>query len=287
MEIYMKRIKRLFINFVAVVMLVAACFSLTACKDVRTMELSIEVYDYSENTSKTVTMTVDLYAHLAPETVNAIEKYVKDGYYDGAIFYQLDGYTSQIMVGDLKEKDGEIVQNAIKPELPGEFTHGGTVGSNLVSKKGSIGLWRDWFAYDGTYKSNNGLDSGRATWFIPTAATEMTDYTDWFCVFAQIDLENTDNLDALNLIANAYNSTADIHEYEVYYTGEYDAQKKDDNFGLTFNCDLEVLFDEEEIEGLFEAEGAEYASYNHHTIKVAKTADDDTFAAKIISAKMK
>jgi hypothetical protein len=131
------------------------------------------------------------------------------------------------------------------------------------------------------------LDSGRATWYIPTSTAEITEYADWFCVFAQIDLTKTANADALNLINNAYSSTAEVSEYEVYYTGEYDADKKDANYGLTFNCELEVLFNADEVEGLFEAEGAEYASYNHHTIKVAKTADDDTFAAKIISAKMK
>jgi hypothetical protein len=257
----MKRIKKLFVNLIAMVMLVASCLSLTACKDIRTLELSVQVYDYKASASKTVTLTVDLYAHLAPKTVDAIEKYVNEGYYDGAIFYQLEGYSSQLMLGDLVEKDGEIAQNAIKPQLPGEFVRGGTVGSNLTSVKGSIGLWRDWFAYDGNYKTNNALDSGRATWYIPTDTTEIKDYADWFCVFAQIDLEDEENANALTLIADAYGSSADVKKYEVYYTGEYDAEKVDENNGLKFNCELEVLFNEDDVKNLFKAEGAEYQSY--------------------------
>ena len=283
----MKRIKKLFVNLIAVVMLVAACFSLTACKDVRTLELSVQVYDYKTNASKTATLTVDLYAHLAPKTVDAIEKYVNDGYYDGAIFYQLDGYSSQLMIGDLVDKDGSIAQNAIKPQLPGEFVRGGTVGSNLTSVRGSIGLWRDWYAYDGTYKANNALDSGRATWYIPTSTSEIKDYADWFCVFAQIDLENEDNAVALTLITDAFGSSAELKEYEIYYTGEYDESKPDANYGLDFNCELEVLFEEEEVENLFKAEGAQYQSLNHHTSKVATVPEEGSFAAKIVSAKMK
>lgn len=283
----MKRIKKLFVNLIAIVMVVVSCLSLTACKDVRTLELSIQVYDYTESATKNVTLTVDLYGHLAPKTVDAIESYVKDGYYDNAIFYKLDGYSSQIMLGDLLDKDGAIEQNAIKPQLPGEFTRGGTVGSNLISKKGYIGLWRDWFAYDGNYKTNNALDSGRATWYIPTSTSELTDYADWFCVFAQIDLENEDNVTALDLITSAYSDNDNAVEYEIYYTGTYDAEKKDENFGLKFNCVNELLFDEEEIDDLFTAEGAQYQSYNHYTVKVAKVPEVGSVAAKIVSAKMK
>lgn len=283
----MKRIKKLFVNLIAAVMLVVACLGLVGCKDVRKLELSVQVYDYDAEATKTVTLTVDLYAHLAPKTVDAIEKYVNEGYYDGAIFYQLDGYSSQLMIGDLVDDGGRIVQNDIKPQLPGEFVRGGTVGSNLTSVRGSIGLWRDWYAYDGTYKANNALDSGRATWYIPTTTSTITDYTDWFCVFAQIDLDNTDNATALTKITDAFGSGADVTEFEVYYTGEYDESKVNENYGLKFNYELEALFDEDEIEDLFEAEGAQYNSYNHHTVKVATVPEVGSFAAKIVSAKMK
>lgn len=283
----MKRIKRLIINVVAVVMLVSACFGLTACKDIRTLELTVQVYDYSEKVSKTVTMNVDLYGHLAPKTVDAISSYVKDGYYDNAVFYQLEGYSSQVMLGDFIVKDGELAQNSIKPELPGEFVRGGTVGSNLVSKKGSVGLWRNWYAHDGSYKANNALGSGRATWYLPTGTSEITDYNEWFCVFAQIDITDADNASALSLISNSFGSDATVEEYVVYYTGEYDAEKANENYGLEYHCVLEPLFDEEEIDDLFVAEGAEYTAFNHHTIKISKIPGEDTIATKIVSAKMK
>ncbi len=282
----MKRIKKLFVNLIAVLMIVASCLSLTACKDVRTLKLDIQVYDYENNTMENVTMTVDLYAHLAPKTVDAIQGYVNEGYYNDAVFYQLDGYSSQIMLGDILDKDGAIEKNAVKPQLPGEFVRGGTVGSNLKNVKGSIGLWRDWFAYDENYKTNTSVDSGRATWYIPTGTSEISGYADWFCVFAQIDLANADNAKALNLITSAFSSTGNLDSYEIYYTGEYKADKVNEDYGLTFNAIDAVDFDEENIENLFVAEGAQYQSYNHHTVKIAKVPELDTLAAKIVSAKM-
>ena len=283
----MKGIKRILVNIVAVIMLVAACMSLTACKDVRTMELKLKVYDYTNNSFQEITMTVDLYAHLAPKTVDAIEGYINDGYYNNTIFYELDGFGSQVMLGDLVDKDGAIAQNAIKPELGvGEFAAGGVPGSNLTSSKGSIGLWRNWTAYDNTYKVTNSLGSGRATWYMPTASSEITAYKDWFCVFAQIDLTDTNNSKAMDLIVAAFDSS-EVKEYEVYYTGEYDAEKVNENYGLTFNYMSELLFSEDDIEDLFEAEGAQYTAYNHQTIRVPLAPETEEFAVKIISANMK
>lgn len=284
----MKGIKRILVNIVAVIMLVATCMSLTACKDVRTMELKLKVYDYANKNFQEITMTVDLYAHLAPKTVDAIEGYVKDGYYNNTIFYELEGFGSQVMLGDLVEKDGAIAQNAIKPELGvGEFAAGGVPGSNLTSSKGSIGLWRNWTAYDNTYKVTNSLGSGRATWYMPTATSEIAAYKDWFCVFAQIDLTNTDNSKAMDLIVKAFDSSDDIKEYEIYYTGEYDAEKVNENYGLKFNYMSEVLFSEDDIEDLFKAEGAQYTAYNHQTIRVPLAPETEEFAVKIVSANMK
>lgn len=283
----MKGIKRILVNIVAVIMLVATCMSLTACKDVRTMELKLKVYDYANKNFQEVTMTVDLYAHLAPKTVDAIEGYVRDGYYNNTIFYEMNGYGSQVMLGDLVEKDGAIAQNAIKPELGvGEFAAGGVPGSNLTSSKGSIGLWRNWTAYDNTYKVTNSLGSGRATWYMPTASAEISAYKGWFCVFAQIDLTNTDNSKAMDLIVKAFDST-ETKEYKIYYTGEYNAEKVNENYGLTFNYMSDILFSEDDIEDLFKAEGGQYTAYNPQTIKIPVHPETDEFAVKIVSANMK
>ncbi len=281
----MKRIKKLFVNLIAMAMVVLCCLSFTACKDVRTLKLELQIYDYTNGATENVTMTVDLYAHLAPKTVNAIEDYVEEGYYDNTIFYQLEGYSSQIMLGDLKDDNGSIVLNSVKPQLPGEFTRGGTVGSNLTSVKGSIGLWRDWFEYDGNYNTSTSVNSGRATWYLPTGTSEISGYSDWFCVFAQIDLEDSDNAEAFSLLTAAFSSSS-TESYVIYYTGEYNAEDENNNYGLTYHCVEESEFDEDEIDDLFEADGAQYESYNYHTITIAKVPSKDAIGAKIVSAKM-
>ena len=285
----MKRLKKIFINLVVVVMLVAACFSFTGCKDVREMELTVSVYNNETDKVEEVTLTVELYGHLAKQTVDAIEGYINDGYYNDAIFYMFSNssYSKQLMLGDLKYVDGQIVQNTIKPELDkAEFTRGGTKGSNLVSEKGTIGLWRSWYASDAEYRTNsNALTSGRATWYIPTST--ITAYDDWFCVFAKIDFEEDGNEDALNTIIDGCNtSLADYTEYVIYYTGEYDEAKTNENHGLTFHCVEKEDYEEDEIDDLFTAEGEQYVCYNKTTIKVPVVLTTNEPAVKIVSAKM-
>ncbi len=285
----MKRLKKIFINLVVVVMLVAACFSFAGCKDVREMELTVSVYNNETDKVEEVTLTVELYGHLAKQTVDAIEGYINDGYYNDAIFYMFSDstYSKQLMLGDLKYVDGEIVQNTIKPELEkAEFTRGGTKGSNLVSEKGTIGLWRSWYESDAEYRTNsNALTSGRATWYMPTST--ISSYEDWFCVFAKIDFEEEGNEDAFNTIIDGCNtSLADYTEYVIYYTGEYDETKADENHGLTFHCVEKEDYDEDEIDELFTAEGEQYVCYNATTIKVPVVLTTNEPAVKIISAKM-
>ncbi|MBE7061411.1 MAG: hypothetical protein E7382_02605 [Clostridiales bacterium] len=286
----MKGLKKIFINLIVVVMLVSACFAFAGCKDVREMELTVSVYNNETDETEEVTLTVELYGHLAKETVDAIEGYINDGYYDDAIFYLFgDGsYMKQLMVGDLKySAENGIVQNDIKPELDkAEFTRGGTKGSNLTSEKGAIGLWRTWYASDNEYRTNsNALTSGRATWYIPTST--ISSYNDWFCVFAQIDFEEEGNEDALNkIIKGCDREDADFTEYVIYYTGEYDETKADQNHGLTFNCVEKADYQEDEIDDLFVAEGEQYVCYNKTNIKVPVVLTTGEPAVKIISAKM-
>lgn len=279
----MKRITKIFVNLLALVLVVAGCFSFSACReDIKQIELKVAVYNYTTNTEEELTLKVDLYRHLAPATVDAIVSYVNEGYYNDTIFYKIDesGRSSQIMVGDLKVNAvNEIYQNAIKPEIKGEFKAGGTVGSNLVATKGSIGLWRTWTELDGSYTTSTSTTTGRATWFMPTEA--ITGYNDYFCIFAQIDMADATNLATLDKIIASFGDTAKSTSYEVYYTGtDYDAEKE--NHGLTFHCDKD--FDIDEVEDLFEAEGEQYVCYDRYTIKVPTVSVNDTIAARIKTA---
>ena len=274
----MNKIKKILINVVAVLMLAISCFSFAGCKeDITQIKLNITVYNYEQTEEgldkgfEDVTLTIDLYGHFAPKTVENILKYVKQGYYNQTVFYKLNTFSSQIMLGDYL-LDGSSIkdQEKIMPTVQGEFERGGVSGSNLLPKKGSIGLWRTWYNYDGSYNvCNDSMNSGRATWFLPTSESEaaLSTYTGWFCIFAQIDLENEDNANALNLIQDAFSSSR-TETYVIYYTGEYDEAQADNNHGLTKHIVHEEDFVLSEVPDIFAASDEELACYNRHNISV-------------------
>ncbi len=286
----MKALKKTFVLVISLLMTFSVCFSMTACAkdDIRHIELTVQVYDYENDKmyeTEEVTLTLDLYRHFAPQTVDAIIEYVQDGYYDNAIFYQLSDYSGQIMFGDLKYSDGVVTKNALMPTIDGEFANGMTEGSTLVNKKGSVGLWRTWNAHDGNYnRSSTNTDSGRATWFIPTET--KTSYNGWFCVFAQIDLNDESNSTALNAISKAFTTSGEYVNYVIYYTGEYDAQNPDSNdgHGLTFHCVKEDYLDEDL--DIFEAKDSELVCYNKQVIRVPVTGPSGEIGAKVVSVKV-
>lgn len=295
----MKRFKKILINLVASIMLIASCFGLTACtEDITQIKVNVSVYNFTESEEngtvgfKDVTLTVDLYGHFAPNTVNTIVSYIKKGYYNDTVFYQSKKLSNQIMLGDFVADNGTIKgQTEVMPQIKGEFKHGGTSGSNLVAKKGVIGLWRTWYAYDGTYNvSNSAMNSGRATWFIPTSEMQATlsSYNDWFCLFACFDVENADNIKAFNLIQSSIEDSS-ATEYVVYYTGTYDSTKPNENFGLTQHIVLADEFVEDDIEDLFTAKEAQEVNYNHTTIIVPTVEIDGKtqIAAKVKSISVK
>lgn len=290
----MRVLTKTIINLMVVVLLAMSCFGLTGCKkDIKTVELTLALYDYENEEmyeDSEVTITIDLYRHLAPKTVDKMVEYVNEGYYDNAIFYKMvvEGRTyNQIMLGDLKWENGEIKQNAIKPTIEGEFTNGGTKGSNLTNVKGAIGLWRTWTAFDDeqgdSFQTSSATDTGRATWYMPTI--ELSSYNDWMCVFGQILLDDEATSTAIDAITNAFSKTDRYNEYVVYYTGEYDIEKVNENHGLEFHCVEKETFDED-MEGLFKAEGSQYACYNYYIIQVPVIGASDAIGAKVVSAKV-
>ncbi len=281
----MKKLKRLFVTIMAIVMLCVCSFSFSGCIErIKKVQIEIEVYNYAESTMETHTLHVDLYHHLAPNTVDKMAQYIQGGHYDDTIFYKMGVYAEQmVMIGDLKY-NSEVVLNEVKPQIEqGEFKHGGTVGSNLKAKKGSIGLWRSWYELDGNYASTNATDTGRATWFMPIQT--VADFNDYFCIFAQYDVENQDNKDAINAITNAFSNEENFERYVIYYTGEYDENDADNNYGLTFNCATQDTFDaiKDSID-VFEAEGEQLVGYNATTVLIPFY--NGNIAARIVSAKL-
>lgn len=291
----MKKLFKIAVNFMAVVIMAVCAFSFSACEDIKKLELSLSIYNYDKSAfyaADDVTFSVELYRHLAPKTVDKVIEHVKAGYYNNAIFYKETGYSSQIMMGDLKFEDGELKQNLINGKLPseiyGEFKANGTTGSNLVSEKGSIGIWRSYYASDASYKtSSEARNSGRVTWYIPTSS--ISGYNDYFCVFAQYDTTDTANSTAISALTTIFSNSDYYTEYVIYYTGEYDA--------LQFHAvlksdwtDADAGYDSENKtyngETVFEAEGNQLVSYNYKTVRIPNMVDGG-IAAKVKSIKVK
>ncbi|MBR5192241.1 MAG: peptidylprolyl isomerase [Clostridia bacterium] len=271
----MKRFSKIIVNILAIVMLMLSCFSLVACEDIRRIAITVEVYDMETETMEERTLTIDLYRHLAPDTVDSIVALVNEGYYDssaekGELFFYTMGSYKQIMLGNFLYKDEGIEVNGNPPTINGEFNANGVIGSNLTHTEGAIGLWRTWSA-EGSYSENDGYaNTGSATWFMPTSDLSSS-YDGYFCIFGRFNFESgSENNEIWQDIKAMFNNGITYYEkYEVFYTGEYNPEVE--NCGLTANVIEYDNFKEENISGLFKAEG-KFASapqmYNHYTINV-------------------
>ncbi|MCQ2387467.1 MAG: peptidylprolyl isomerase [Clostridia bacterium] len=276
----MKRLIKKVSCLVIALLMCFATISFAGCEKIKKLEVKV----LANNAE--YTMEVQLYCHLAPKTCEKIIEYAEAGYYNEALIYKLASYSSQLMVGDLKlDSDSNVIQE-IKPEIKGEFEKNGVVGSDLVAKKGSVGLWRTWQVADSstTFKANSSYDTGRATMFIPTS--DLSSYNGYFCNFAVIDLENSANLRALDALSAVFNAVTNYREYTVYYTGDYDANKADENYGLKFNIMLTDEYSEykktEEYgeANVFTAEGNQLACYNEYKVNISNN-------TKIVTVKVK
>lgn len=292
----MKKLYKKFIAFMAMVMLLCSTVFTIGCADIKTLEVRVRIYDYENEQvleGDDYVLTIDLYRHLAPKTVDAIIDYVEEGYYDGSLFYQMTGLDydtshslKKILVGDLKYVNGEITE-VVKPEIEGEFEANGIKGNNLLNNLGSIGLFRGANVSDATYKtSSSARNSARATWYIPTK--EIKDYDGQYCVFGKFDVEEESNarvIEALNKVFDTSSSNFDT--YQVYYTGTYDETKANESYGLKFNCVLSKDYVKDDIEDLHDVEEGEIReNYNPHKVYLPKMVNG-AFGASIVSVKVK
>lgn len=269
----MKRFLKVIVNLIAVALLVVSTLGLFACEDLVTMEIKFNVYDTSSSQMTEKTVSAKLYRHLAGDTVDAIAKLAKDGYYNDAVFYKSNATDSSnnIFFGDLKFVDGEIVED-VKPflknsngDLISEFEAGGVKGSDLLNIDGYLGLWRTWKS---SYSVSNSLGTGNGVLYIPTSSNTSLD--GYFCVFGKLDLDNEDVSNAYSSLKAVLSSSQYYVNYTVYYTGEYDETKQ--NCGLTFHAektdDFNLREDVDEL-GIFEPKtGKEYQKYAQHTINL-------------------
>jgi cyclophilin family peptidyl-prolyl cis-trans isomerase len=220
----MKRFIKFICTALVAILSSAICLSLVACEDITSLSVTVSIYDKDASKNVEQTIEIDLYRHLAPDTVDAILSYVEQGYYNDLLFYKnadSEAYTSQVMVGDYAFVNGAInayTQDYVSP-IDGEFEKAGVTGSNLLNIKGAVGLWRDWNKGD-TYKQNssNSYNSGKATWYMPT--TNLTGYDGYFCMFGQIDLDDEDTATALSDLIALFSDSELYTSYTVYYLGD-------------------------------------------------------------------
>ena len=271
----MKRFSKILVNILAAIMVIVSCSFLVACEDIKVLEVKVNVYNTTDKVMEEKTLTVDLYRHLAPTTVDTIAKYAEEGYYNDSFFYVSATQTSVILMGDLKfNKSKQVTQNLdantnkLKDTITGEFAKNNVIGSNLKNVEGSIGLWRSWTANGNYAVSDNARDSGRATWYMPTSDI-ITSHDGWFCVFGQYNMDTeSESYKTYNAIKNLLNNSEYYENYVIYYTGEYVEDDSVLNNGLTFNCVPESEFSSVDEESVFVPEGSQYACYSKLTIRV-------------------
>lgn len=286
------KIKKIFTNILAILMISTCCLCFTACEDIVRLEVKFDVYNYTTESmydKELSTITIDLYRHLAPETVESVIKSVEKGEYNDTIVYKFtDSNTDQYMMGDLKWVDGEIKQ-ILRPEIKGEFATNGVQGSNLKVEKGSVAIWRSYHSRDlGMATSSEARNTGRGTWYMPTEANAL--YEGTTCVFGKMDLESDSVKEMYTAFESVFADNVRYETYEVYYTGTYDESKAFDNYGLTFHCVKEEEFKEieKDIEDLFTADNKEQqlAWFNHYTISVPVFLSDGAQSLRIASVKV-
>lgn len=294
----MKKLYKKFAMFLTLIMLVSACIFGSGCTDIKTLELKVRIYDYEKSQAlegDDYVLTVELHRHLAPKTVDGIIDLVEKGYYNNTFFYQMTELSfdtsnslKKILVGNLKYENGEIVEQ-VAPHIEGEFERAGVVGNNLLNNKGYVGLFRSAYVSDASYKTtSNAHNSGRGTMYLPLQ--EILDYNGHYCVFGKFDPEEENNkrvFDALYALFDGDNDNFD--EFKVYYTGEYDETKPNENYGLKFNYmpNSDFANKKDGIANLFEkTEGNYLDDYNPHRIYVPKVVGG-MVGAQIVSANVK
>ncbi len=288
----MKRLLRYLSVMLIAVLSLSVCFSLAACEDIKKLEVKISVYDVANKKNVESTLSVDLYRHLAPDTVDAVIKYAKEGFYDGLPIYKFaTDNGSQYMMGDYKLNGTAVEKNEAEyvKNIDGEFNASGVIGSDLLNKKGSVGLWRTWEAGasdNGSFTKNSdkAFSSGSATWFMPTDT--LSGYNGYFCVFAQIDTGNKTNAKIYDYLSAVFADTSCYVSYTVYYTGEdYDS--------LEFHAETTEEFNarsDEYKESVFTAKGEQFVCYNKTEIYMPFATIggvENSVAAKVLSVTVK
>ena len=240
----------------ACVLAVAFVLPLTACEKITKLKIELSIYDTTEEEMQDVTLTFDLYAHLAETAVGEIKTNVKNGVYNDLVFYKQSKYngtsiSTQMMYGDYKIVDGKLVQNEMPMVSKDVETRQNTTGSNLTAERGAIGFWRVW---DGTnsYSDSVDFEKSSATLFIPLS--DINAYNAYFSLLGKFASE--DDMAIIDQMSTLFGADYNT-EYTCYYLCDEDGRLVKENGEPVWKSVLTEDFEdfsEEQLENVYAVE---------------------------------
>lgn len=220
--------KKIISTIIVCVMLAVTALACTACTvGGKFGKMTVTITYYSLNTDtgaytateETETVSVKLYKHFAPNTVDRVKTLANENFFNGAVFYKNASYSSQVMVGDLYYGDNGFSEKRYDKYLTAtednpyamEFEKGGVKGIDLTATNGYVGLWRDFSRNSKlTYTDSSTFGLGCSTLFLPTGTTS---YTGYFAIFGKLDQSFIDFMDDIKADLS---DSDDYTSYTVY-----------------------------------------------------------------------
>lgn len=181
-----------FVKFTALILIMTALFSFTACKEIENgieikrvkITLSLAEVD-DDNPAVSCDVYAKFYVNYAPETFKHIETLIKSGYYNGLNITNInDNYCTfgdYDIVADGNKPDGNVKAKDQGEPVNGEFYDNGFPENPMTIKNGSILLVHDKGDYN----------SGKAT--LAVAFNASIPYNNnKYCVFGEIVSDDGD-----------------------------------------------------------------------------------------------
>lgn len=177
-----------FFKFTALVLIITALFSLTACKEVengcviKRIKITLSM-ENNEGDPTECEVFAKLYVNYAPKTVEHVEALVNGGYYNGVDIADIK--TDYCVFGNYTlNKDDKLSDKDQGSSVEGEFYNNGWKGNNMGAGDGAILLLHD----EGEF------NSGKATLAVSLSASAPFD-RESYCVFGRL-LTNDGDKDA-------------------------------------------------------------------------------------------
>lgn len=155
------------------------------------------------------TVKIELYPHMAPNTVRNFIKLINEGYYNGLTFHRVE--ESLIQGGDKAGTGSGTTEYTIE----GEFTENGYKENTLSFERGTLGLARQDYSMMYYYTGNTsyltqGYNSGCTQFFI-TADDCSESFDGYYCAFGKVTegMEIIDTIKAVETTTETNDETGE------------------------------------------------------------------------------